>query len=239
VVIKLQHDVRFGLALYTSLKGNQGGVCPTLEQVSPAIDNYQAIKGVYDPATPLDDTPTGESLAVVAGDMVPLPEPGRKIIVLATDGNPDTCADPQNQTQAAKDAYAQGVETFIISVANGVALDHLRDMANAGAGLPVGGNQQAPYYEAGDSKALVDAFNTIINGARSCVLKLTGWVDPADAALGKVVLDGTTLGYGDANGWKMNSSTEIELVGTACDIIQQGDHEVEITFPCGVVQPPK
>lgn len=247
VVTKLEHDVRFGLSLYTSLKGTQGGTCPKLEQVSPLIDNYLAIKAVYEPATPLDDTPTGESLAAVANAMAPLMDPGRKIIVLATDGNPDTCADPQNQTQAAKDlsvqaaqdAYAQGVETFIISVANGVALDHLKDMANAGAGLPVSGNQQAPYYEAGDPKALVDAFNTIINGARSCVLKLNGWVDPADAGLGKVVLDGKTLGYGDAEGWKMNSPTEIELVGSACDAIQQGDHAVGISFPCGVVQPPK
>jgi hypothetical protein len=247
VIAKLEGDVRFGLDLFTSLNGQQGGTCPTLEEVKPALHSYSAIKKVYEPATPLDDTPTGESIYAVTAQLVPMQEPGRKLIVLATDGNPDTCEDPKHQTpaaqagavKAAQEAFSQGVETFIISVASGVALDHLKDMANAGAGLPVGGATQAPYYEANDSKALSDAFNAIINGVRSCVLKINGQVDSSQAPLGKVTLDGTSLGYLDANGWKLNSPSEVELTGASCNAIQQGDHAVNVVFPCGVVRPPK
>jgi hypothetical protein len=164
--------------------------------------------------------------------------------VLATDGEPDTCAVPNPQNgqpeaiKAAQDAYAKGIETYIISVGDQVSLGHLQDMANAGKGVPVGGSQNEPYYQALDQQALYDAFQTIINGVRSCVLKLNGTVDPANASKGQVTLDGKPLGYEDPDGWKLNNPSEIELLGTACDAIKEGDHSLTINFPCGVFQPP-
>jgi hypothetical protein len=241
IVKLLENEVRFGLALYT---GDGGANCPQITQVPMALGNYAAIKTVYDAATPKDETPTGESIDEVVKLLLPYAEPGPKVIVLATDGEPDTCAVPNPQTgqaeaiAAAQAAHQQGIETHIISVGNQVSLGHLQDMANAGKGVPVGGSQNEPYYQALDQQALYDAFQTIINGVRSCVLELNGSVDPADASSGKITLDGKALGYEDPDGWKLKSPNEIELLGAACDAIKEGDHTITVDFPCGVFQPP-
>jgi len=243
VVKKLEKDVRFGLALYTSNGGSAGGTCPMLTKVPIALSNHAAIDAVYKPQSPMGDTPTGESIDAVSKDLQAFAEPGPKIIVLATDGEPDTCAVPNPQNgqpesiAAAQAAYGKGIKTFVISVGAEVSLGHLQDVANAGVGLTVGGADKAPYYQALNQQALLDAFDAIINGVRSCVLKLNGTVDAASASTGKVFLDGMVLGYNDANGWKLNSPDEIELVGTACDTIKSGDHSISVQFPCGIVDP--
>jgi len=247
VVSRLQNSVRFGLALYSSRAGDDNkiqGECPLLTEVAVALGNYQAINQVYSNADPIDETPTGESLRAVADVLIPLQADGPKVIVLATDGEPDTCAEPNPQNGQAQSiasaqfAHKNGIETYIISVGEGnVSLKHLQDMANAGKGLPVGGTQKADYYEANDQAALERAFDEIINGVRDCKLKLNGQVDTSKADQGKVSLDGKQLDLNDPNGWKLNSPTEIELVGTACTAIKTGDHDIKVSFPCGVVMP--
>jgi hypothetical protein len=240
IVKLLENEVRFGLALYTGTDNE----CPKLTEVTMALGNYNAIDAVYGQAAPDSETPTGESIDAVVTTLVPYTEPGPKVIVLATDGEPDTCAVPNPQNgqpeavAAAQNAHAQGIETYIISVGATVSVGHMQDMANAGKGVPVGGSQNEPYYQALDQQALYDAFQTIIYGVRPCTLQLNGTVDPSKAGQGSVSLDGNPLGYNDPDGWKLNSPSEIELVGAACDAIKEGDHSIDINFPCGVFQPP-
>ncbi len=245
IVKVLENEVRFGLSLYTSHDGSAGGQCPILTSVlPPALGNYSAINTVYNPAAPEDETPTGESIDEVVKILGPFNEPGPKAIVLATDGEPDTCAQPNPQNgqaqsvQAAKDAFAAGISTYIISVGDQVSLGHLQDMANAGVGLAVGGAQKAPFYQALDQAALVKAFNDIIYGVRPCSFKLDGTVDSAEAGKGSVILDSNALGYQDPDGWDLKAPDEVELHGAACDAIKTGDHSLSITFPCGVFTPP-
>jgi hypothetical protein len=247
IVKVLENDVRFGLALYTSHDGNNGGTCPILTDVMPpALANFNAINAVYGPATFDGETPTGESIDAVAAALAPFAEPGPKAIVLATDGEPDTCAQPNPQNgqaesiQAAQDAFANDISTYIISVGEDVSLGHLQDMANAGVGLPVvGGSQNAPFYQAVDQAALVKAFNDIIYGVRPCTFQLNGKVEPGKESQGKVDLDSQPLGYEDPDGWKLNGDDEVELTGAACDAIKSGDHDLKINFPCGsFVVPP-
>ena len=246
IVARLENDVRFGLALYSSRDENSDGTvegeCPLLTEVAVALGNYQAINTVYAGADPIDETPTGDSITAVTDALIPVQSDGPKVIVLATDGEPDTCEVPNPQNgqaeaiAAAQRAFQNNIRTYIISVGQGtVSLSHLQDMANAGQGLPVGGAQKADYYEANNQAALEGAFNEIINGVRDCKLKLNGQVDPAKAGQGRVTLDGQPLGYQDPNGWKLNNPTEIELVGTSCQAIKTGDHDVRVTFPCGVI----
>ncbi|MDI3284953.1 vWA domain-containing protein [Polyangium sp. 15x6] len=243
IVKKLEKDVRFGLALYTSNNGNAGGTCPVLTKVPIALNNHAAIDAVYAPQSPEGETPTGESITAVTTDLLAFQEPGPKIIVLATDGEPDTCAEPNPQNgqdesiAAAQGSFGKGVRTFVISVGAEVSLGHLQDLANAGAGLPIAGAEKATYYQALNPQTLIDAFDTIINGVRSCVLKLNGIVDETAAAEGQVYLDGKALPYNDMNGWRLNGPDEIELLGTACDTIKQGDHSISVQFPCGIVIP--
>jgi len=238
IIHQLQAEVRFGLALYT----NDGkGSCPDLTKVAIALNNYAAIQKVYGAAGPKGDTPTGESIQAILPDLAAVTEPGPKLIVLATDGEPDTCAVPNPQTgqpqaiAAAQAAYAQGVWTYVIGVGSDVGAAHLQNMANAGVGKPVNDPAPAPYFVANNPSQLYTAFQNIINGARSCVYNLNGTVQPGMESQGSVLLDGTPLGFNDSNGWKLNNPSQIELVGASCEAIQTGDHALTVTFPCDAV----
>jgi len=245
VVKSLENDVRFGLALYTSNGG--GPTCPDLVEVwPPALGNHASIDTIYAPEVPQSDTPTGDAIDAIVAKLEMFTEPGPQLIVLATDGEPDTCEVPNPQNgqaeaiAAAENAYAKDIQTVILAVGDDVSLGHQQDMANAGAGEPVPANCPpcAPTYQPSDPDEMVNNFIDIINGARTCVFTLEGEVDPALADQGTVKLNGVELDYQDADGWKLNSPSEIELTGAACDeIMNGGDDEVTGSFPCGAIIP--
>lgn len=243
VVTQLESVIRFGLSLYTSVNGfENGGMCPLMEEVPPMLDNAMAMKALYDANDPIEDTPTGEAIDVVVPPLVNALDDGPAVIVLATDGEPDTCDVPDPQTgqavsvEAAANAYAAGIPVYIISVGNDVSDAHLQDMANAGAG--VGPNDpDAPFYKADNQVALLDAFDQIINGVRDCKLALDGQLTEGEEDTCTVNINGQPAPYNDPDGWQVNDPSEIELVGQACDSIQEGDVEIEIKCPCGVIVP--
>jgi hypothetical protein len=244
IVNRLQAEVRFGLALYS---GVDNMPCPAITDVAPALNNYAAINGAY-PApmsAVLDNTPTGESLEIASQTLQDFNEPGQKVIVLATDGDPDSCAEPDSNgtqpprnlsLQAAEAAFEAGVFTFVISVGNDATEAHLQELANVGQGYPRNDNQQR-FYLANDQAQLADAFNTIINGVRSCVFPLNGTVMDGAEDDGTVTLDGMLLNRDDPNGWRLSSPTTIELQGNACETIKMGDHDLSVRFPCGAFRP--
>jgi hypothetical protein len=246
VLQPLQSDVRLGLTLYRSKVGNQGGTCPILTKVPAALNNFDAISAKFKESKPGGDSPTGESLAQAAADLLAYEASGPKFVLLATDGEPDTCAMPNPQTgqaeviHAAGKAYENGIGTFVIGVSTEITDAHLQDVANAGAGLPVGdvdggAAQNAPFYHPTDAGSLADAIETVINQMRTCVFHLGNTVDVHSAATGHVVLDGMPLKFQDANGWRLNSSTDLEVLGKACDRIKTDAKEIQISFPCAAV----
>ena len=242
VVKNLENDVRFGLSLYTSFDGFAGGECPVLTETAPMVANYDAIADMFGDASPESETPTGESIEAVTAALVADPDTNPKIIVLATDGEPDTCAQPNPQNgqdesiAAAGAAFMAGIRTFVIGVGNGVSAGHLQDVANAGAGwMP--GDANAAYYVPSDQAALVAAFEEIIDGVRSCVLTLDTAILPGQGDEGTVTINGEEIPYEDPNGWRVNSPTEIELLGEACELIQSGDVEVVVEFTCHAILP--
>jgi hypothetical protein len=251
VVTQLQSSVIFGASLYTSHNGTlDGEACPILQSVAPKLSNLTDIKSLLDDNAPDGDTPTGESISVAIGILQnagsdPDAPPSPKIIVLATDGEPDTCAVPnpqQGQTQAvtaAKAAFAAGFPLFILAVGDEVGAPHQQDMANAGAGKPLDHSQgDAPFYTADNPAELQAKFNEIIGGVRppDCTFAISSPVDPARASEGTVKLNGQTLGYDDPNGWSLVDASTLKLNGTACDAFL-ADPEVSLfaQFPCGVV----
>jgi hypothetical protein len=244
-VAQLADRVIFGASLYTSNGGNAGGVCPILQTDPPALDNYPDIDALMRGNGPQGDTPTAESVAAVAG-MFPLPNPeapGPRAILLATDGNPDNCVDPDAHDlgsqmmseQAVAGAYAMGLLTYVLSVGDDVALAHLQRLANVGTGQPID-TGTAPYYVANNPAELVAAINDIIRGLRTCIFTLDGSVDPNDACSGTVELNGMPLTCG--TDWQLVDPNTIELLGAACDTFLNTD-DVTLTaeFPCGVVIP--
>ncbi|MGB1274720.1 MAG: vWA domain-containing protein, partial [Nannocystaceae bacterium] len=243
VVSQLDSVVRFGLSLYTSVNGfENGGECPLMEEVPPMLDNAMAMKMLFDANDPVEDTPTGEAIDVVVPTLIDDLNDGPAVIVLATDGEPDTCDVPDPQTgqdasvAAAEAAYNAGIPVYIISVGNDVSDAHLQDMANAGAGV-MGNDPDAPFYKANDQQALFDAFDEIINGVRDCKLSLDGKITEGEEDTCSIDINGEPVPYNEPDGWQVNDPSEIELLGKACQSIQQGDVEVDIKCPCGVIVP--
>jgi hypothetical protein len=253
IIPTLQAKVRFGLALYTSDNGfgdmDPKHACPIITEVPPALNNLMAISAQYLPDDQKDDTPTGESVDAAVKILDAVTDPGPKVIVLATDGEPDTCdnSDPKGDTElevarqrslsAVQNAFKAQITTFVISVGNEIGDAHLRAVANAGQGLAVDVDTMDRFFRANSQADLAHAFDTIVNGVRSCVLTLNGVVDQTQAGTGSVVLDGKPVTYNTPDGWRLNSPSVLELTGAACTAIKNGDHDIAISFPCGVIVP--
>jgi hypothetical protein len=138
--------------------------------------------------------------------------------------------------------------------------DHLQDVANAGMGLPVqpnlpayldtacmeGNALEASYAAAGEApgaaaffqattqQQLQESINGLINNVRDCVFTLAEAVRLEVAVGGTVLLDGQPLVYGDPNGWRLNDSTTLEILGNACTSVQTTGLMLDVSFPCDV-----
>ncbi len=236
-IFSLQGSVRFGVAMYTSASS-----CPRLVTIPAAFDNYTAIQTEYARQRPANGTPTGDSISAVLG-MLDTLAPVRTdptILILATDGEPDTCEDGDDEVGGRREsiaavtaAFGMDIETFVVSVGTGVAMTHLQDVANAGLGRS-GSDPDAEFWVATDAAGLVTALETIIGGVTSCALELDGMIDPTAACSGEVRFSGDpplTCG----TDWRAVDATHIELLGAACDRLQMTGDTLSATFPCGVI----
>jgi hypothetical protein len=263
IIPPLEGSVRFGMSLYTSDQGNlkvgsfpievdPNKVCPQLIDVPFALNNYQPMLDAFKCSDIAHDTPTGESLQAAAERLKAFKEPGPKVIVLATDGEPDSCDCPNFSgavpAQCKVAGYADTVKAQVVGIAKQIhgedvtvhvinvstpskttLQEHLKQVADAG-----GGN----VYPGFSPGALTAAFDDIINGARSCVIDLNGEIAQGKESSGVVTLDGDELQLDDKkNGWHVNSPSQIELLGKACDAIKSGKHDLAIRFPCQSFKP--
>jgi hypothetical protein len=175
------------------------------------------------------------------------------------DGNV-TCA-RDAVVAAVQAAHAQDIRTFILSIGGQVQATHLRDVANAGIGEGVvdhndavasqcsaGGIKarygtregNAPYFEpsVANQAALVDVLAGVVARTRSCVFDLTGRVrvDLDQADRGSVLIDGEPVQYGEPNGFRLNSATELELLGSSCERIRTTRAvRIAIDYPCEAI----
>jgi hypothetical protein len=245
LVAKLDRSVRFGMVLYSSNGGFGNGPtpreCPVLSGVDIDIGNFSRLSTLLTSNLPTGDTPTAESMEAVSAQLQAFGEPGPKSIVLATDGDPDTCEDPNandddgsktRSVAAVAAAYADGISTHVISVGDEVTASHLEALAVAGSG----GDATARAFTALDTEALVNAFEQIIGSVRTCDFTLQGTVAPNDAPRGSVLIDGDALVFGDPNGWTMPDESTVRLLGEACEHIQAGAAGISMSFPCDAIE---
>jgi hypothetical protein len=252
VVQSLQDVVRFGMVLYTN--DDETPKCPELIDIlPPALNNFETIDAIYSQEQPEEHTPTGESLQLVAGALDAFSEPGPKLIILATDGEPDTCAEPNPQNgqpeaiAAAQYAFGLGIQLVIIAVGDEVGQSHQQDMANAGQGLPVPAADPcndlascAPTFEPSTKQDMIDAFLNIVNGVRTCVFTLDGEVVDGRECDGVVTINGMSIPCNDPDGYRLNGPSVIEFTGAACDLIMNdSDPQVSASFPCDAIDGPK
>jgi hypothetical protein len=86
--------------------------------------------------------------------------------------------------------------------------------------------------------ALVDQLTSAIAGVKSCTFDLSGKieVDTNQLNLASVSVEGQTVPLDVTNGWRMNNSTQLELVGTACTNWRKPENtRIDFNFPCGVI----
>lgn len=171
LVRAVEADVRLGLATYTSTA--QSASCPEWTEVGIRLNNFNDIQAHYGPLnTPSikGETPTGEAIARATALLEAVTEEGPKFIVLATDGEPDTCPgtctgncpisdrpgyprDPNcghdRSVAAVQAAYRKGIRTFVIAIGGfeRIGVDHLQAVANAGQGLPAVLGAQANWLQ--------------------------------------------------------------------------------------------
>lgn len=244
IVTSLQSDIRFGMSLYTGTTAT----CPSITETGAQLDAADEITTLLADNPPASETPTGESFAMAAATVEADTWDGDKFIVLATDGEPDTCAVPnpmdgspeadaarQAVVDAVADAYAKGIQTFVISVGEAIADTHLQAVANAGQGVQAG-EPDAPFYKALGQQALTDAFDDIISGVRECKLDLSDPLQADLAASCTVTVNDNAIPYDDPNGWSLDGDSTIELMGSACTQIQEGVVNIEMACSCEVTQ---
>lgn len=246
LIADLQDRLRFGLALYTG--SEDADMCPTINWVPPALDNYQPIADVYEPEEPEDDTPTGDAIQSVIerldleDPVGPDDERQPTVFLLATDGMPDRCEqlnpNPHDEAitealDAVAHAYSLDVKTFILSVGPEVADDHQQAMANEGLGRGAG-DPDAEYWEAGNDEALRDALQEIVGAQVSCDVELEGMVEPGRACELTVELNGEELACDGDDGWTLlDDARTVRIRGTACDTLKTSEEALlNITVPC-------
>lgn len=261
VVKQLAGKVAFGATLFSNKSHDDGtgrqvgnAPCPTLTHAVTSgdprvLNNFTPIRTMLLNANPDEDTPTAESINAMVTDFkthAPTIAGSPPIIVLATDGLPDTCADadPPDQTRqnaanavtvkAAQDAFKAGIKIFYLFIGDEQAGNHPQQMANAGAGLdPATGN--AKFYVATDPAGLTSAFNQIVGGILSCDLTLDGQVSTDAAPNGTVTLNNVVLNFG--TDWNIGADGKtLHILGKACDTLKGTPNAtVDATFACGAI----
>jgi hypothetical protein len=157
-----------------------------------------------------------------------------KVIVVATDGTPNSCGDPtvDHTAQAAAQALAnfndKHIKLYVIGLGN-VDTNFLQQIANAG----VGSTTDVTYYTSNSLAQVTANYTSIFNEVIDCKMTLDGTIDVAQASLGTVKSNGTTLTY--PTEWTAVDTHTIQLLGTACDNYKNAPSPVEVTatFTCG------
>jgi von Willebrand factor type A domain len=240
VVKAYEASVRFGIAFFTG----HAGTCPLLNEVAAVTGNYAALNALYQRLAPDGDTPTGESLQQVTSELLAMPTQGPRSIMLVTDGNPDTCAQPQPDNgqpvavAAVQRAHAAGIDVYVLGISNDIGGQNLQQLANAGKGKPtdlvwgVDADAAQPYQASSSAVGLTAQLGEILNEIPLCQVNLQRDVASTEASAGHVTLDGQALGYSDNNGFDLKDSRHLEIVGQACDTLKSSGKQLSVRIGC-------
>jgi hypothetical protein len=244
----LDASTKLGLMIYTGQGGfNNPLGCPLITHVAAEFGNVDQVRSVYLATGPrrLGDTPTGESIDQAALALGAIAAAGPKYILLATDGEPDTCQQPKpsegmpQALEAAQRAFAQGLRMYTLGVSDGIDPLRVQQMANAGAGkdpdLIYGLDQGAepPLFADSDPQQLAQQLRGVIGDERSCTIDLGTSVASESALEGRLVLDGQLLLSDARNGWTLVDERTLVIHGAACDQILGEGERLQVRFPCG------
>jgi hypothetical protein len=93
-----------------------------------------------------------------------------------------------------------------------------------------------------NQQSLVNAIAAAVAGAKSCVFDLGDVggksikVDLQKLGEAHIKIEGAEIPLNDTNGWKMNSPTQLELVGGACTTWRMpASDDIDFQFPCSTI----
>jgi hypothetical protein len=251
VVAKLQKVVQFGVAVF----GTQP-TCPIPgDPVKPALNTLAMIEAKMPMVQPGMYTPTGPALDWVYDNLIDPVSPdgnsGPQIVILATDGEPNSCGGSnggggggrngmqqqvttnyQPSIDAVKKGAMKGAVTYVISLADsaGAFHDHLQELANLGNPAA---NGKAKLYEPTSPEQLESDLQALVGGAVGCDIALNGVIPAGSECSGEVTLNGAALGCNKPDGFKLLDDRHIRLQGSACKTLTDKMGQVEAHFPCG------
>lgn len=268
VVRELEGIVRFGMTIYSTpipMRGTPLTMCPSLLTVPPLLNNLAAITAAFPQRPSGGFTPTGEALRAVA-EALTTPSTkdaesrGDKLIVLATDGEPNSCStlttlplqrlldglvpvDYEPSEAAVRAAQTKDVDTYVVSLApalvsNAESRQHLQALASLGRGLEGSATPGAELFSPQNAAQLGTTLRGLVSSVVSCELSLEGKLVLDQACDGEVRLNGTPLPCNGNDGWAVVDASTIRLRGQACESWKnQVAAAVEATFPCEAVVP--
>jgi len=109
-----------------------------------------------------------------------------------------------------------------------------------GSYAAAGGTEMATVYHPNpaDQAALTDQIASVVSGIKSCTFDLGGQIsvnlDLLDQA--SVSVEGQTVPLSTENGWRMNTDTQLELVGDACTNWHDPKNtHIDFNFPCDII----
>jgi hypothetical protein len=108
--------------------------------------------------------------------------------------------------------------------------------------MPTAGPTKPYTPNAADQTMLINQLGTAIAAVKSCVFDLGDIggksikVDLTKLDQAKVLVEDQQVPMSDANGWKMNGQTQLELVGTACANWRMPNvDDIDFQFPCSTI----
>lgn len=162
---------------------------------------------------------------------------------------------------------ADGIPTFVIGVGPAATEPglgtHLDEVARAGAGVNVylqpgdpgyvppgtasypenpvpeanNGENDNFFFQGTSSTELYKAFESIIIGSRPCKFSLKQAILAGYEDTGELSINGEKVPLNDDNGWRVNNSTEIEVLGSSCEEIRKSANvDLQVEFSCEAVQ---
>lgn len=208
VITKTQTLAQFGMSTYT---GNGGGTCPIVFKADCAPSNNDNIRNALNNAQRGLTDPLVEQLTALA--TAPFASlPGKKVIVLATDGVPNSCNnntgdrtdEAVDQVTSLRNTY--NIDFYSIGLDNQVPNTFLTKMADAGLGVP-----GSPTYAANGQAELTTTYQTIVDKILDCEFTIDSGMTSSS---GTVTVDGATKTYG--TDWMEVDATTFQLLGQAC-----------------------
>jgi hypothetical protein len=244
VVKQFEASVKFGIAFFTSPIRETGDLCPIMRQVPARTRNYEPLNTLDRSLAPEGHTPTGDALQQLVTELLAVPSRGPRSILLVTDGDPDTCEQPDpdqglpQAVAAAQRAFESGILLYVLGISNDIAGGNLQKLANAGQGRRlesvwgVDADAARPFQATVDVQGLTAQLVEVLNSIPLCEVSLQRDVAPSELGTSQVLLDGQALSPSEVDGFTLKDSRHLAIVGKACDAIKAGGQGLSVRISC-------